>query len=323
MHLSHLLPLFAAAAFATGCVAASTDSSDSTEGAIREDAHRAPLVMRVPVRFTQNDVSDVGYAFSSSWLPLTSVKREALDGYTWGYSSASSAEKIAGWAKPDMPGAGYLTAWFSVSVPYDTDGHLAYGLTRVKLESQFLNTEMTSSATRKYSPLRVRAGSDQPCLSVTMQGALDGKFKAVPVPFTDEGFTERDWKVGDTDADGVPIKTVIVGSLQFSAYCWPENVEGKTGVSGGVGVPGVPAFVMVDKSSGEGGAGSATVYVNLIENEKGKVSLGDAFSTNAGVLGERDRAKFDDAVGAFGQKFTADMNRGEQDAANAPMPIGP
>src|SRR5512140_931658 len=108
MHLHRLLPLAATIAFASACVAPSADSSDSTEGAIREDAKRAPLVVRVPVRFTQNDVADVGFAFSSSWLPLTSVKRESLDGYTWGYSSPSSAEKIASWAKPDMPGAGYI-----------------------------------------------------------------------------------------------------------------------------------------------------------------------------------------------------------------------
>jgi len=301
-------------AFGFPACAPAAGDDDSATSDLREDTSRAPQIVRVPVRFTQNDVSDVGYSFSSSWVPFTDVRRDKLDGYTWGFAFPGSVEKIASWARPDMPGAGYATAWYRVEIPYDSAGHLAYGLTRVKLEKEFLSTEVAAAGGRKFSPLRVRAGSDQPCLSVTLAGALDGKLKAVPLPFTDEGFTERDWKIGDKDGDGVPIRQVVVGTLQFSAWCWPENIEGKTGVSGGVGVPGVPAFVMVDKSSGQGGSERGTVFVNLVENVKGKVSVGDVFSTNGGILGERDRKAFDDAVSAFGRRFADDASQGTRDA---------
>jgi hypothetical protein len=315
-------PILLLAVLSVAACGGGGDGIDSSSNDIVEDTNHAPQVVRVPVRFTQNDPTDVGFAFSSSWVPFTGVKKEKLDGYAWGLSSAGDAEKIAAFIGPDKPGAGYATAWFRVEIPYDTSGNLAVGLARVKLESQFINSEMLSTLTRKYSPMRVRSGSDQPCLSVTMNGALDGKMKSVPLPFTDEGFTERDWKVGDVDADGVPIKNVLVGTFQFMGYCWPENVEGKTGVSGGVGVPGVPAFVMVDKGSGEGDSAHATISVNLIENEKGKVSVGDVFSTNGGVLGERARKAFDDAATAFATQFAADAKRAAGDLANAP-PVGP
>jgi hypothetical protein len=306
-----------------GCMGGASEDTDSGDGAIQEDTHRAPQRVKVPVRFTQNTPDDVGFAFTSSWIPFTNVKKEKLDGYLFGFTSPSDVEKIEAFTKPDMPGAGYATAWFDVEVPYDTDGKLAVGLSRVKLESQFLKTEMLSGIARKYSPMRVRSGSDQPCLSVTMAGGLDGKFKSVPLPFTDDGFTEHAWKVGDVDAEGVPIKNVLVGTLQFTGYCWPENVEGKTGVSAGVATPGLPAFLMVDKGSGTGDGGHATLYVNLVENEKGKVSIGDVFSTNGGILNARDLKAFDDATAAFAKQFAADARRGTEDKLKTPPPIGP
>jgi len=240
-----------------------------------------------------------------------------MDGYLWGFTRPGTAEKLVSWYQPDQPGAGYATAYFHVEIPYDTTGKIAYGLTRVKLEQQFLGTRMAWTVLDQYSPLRVRSGSDQPCLSVTMGGALDGKLKAVPLPFTDEGFTERDWNVGDTDASGVPITQVIVGTFRFAAYCWPENVEGKTSAAGGLAVP-PGAFVMLDKTSGQGESDASTIYVNLVENKRGEVSVGAAFSTNGGILGDRDRKKFDDAVTAFGSKFAADVESGIEAAASAP-----
>jgi hypothetical protein len=291
----------------TAC-GASPDAGSAAD-ALREDPSRAPQIVRVPVRFTRNEVSDVGFAFSTSWLPFTGVSRDRIDGTLWGLSSPSTAEALESWFAPDHPGAGYGTAIFRIEIPYDASGQNAYPLARVKLESEFLKTYMGSINTWSYSPLRIRSGSDQPCLSITMAGALDGKLKAVPLPYTDEGFTEHDWKIGDVDAAGVPIKRVIVGTLRFAPYGWPENVEGKTSGSAGVGIP-PGAFVMIDKSPGQGSSDSAAVFINLIENARGVVSLGDTFSTNAGILDARTKRDFDDAVNAFAPQFVKDVHEG-------------
>jgi hypothetical protein len=322
-HLLFSIALLSALGGAACTSASSDEDASSGADAITEDPNREPQVVHVPVRFTRNDVSDVGYTFSSSWVPFTSVKRDKLDGWSWGYSSPSKAETISKWLAPDVPGAGYATAYFRLEIPYDTTGKLAYGLARVKLEREFISTEMASTMTRKYSPLRIRAGSDQPCLSITMSGRLDGKMKPVPIPFTDEGFTERDWKVGDKDGSGRPIEKVIVATLGFSAYCWPENVEGSTHGSGGAAVPGAPVFAMVDKTDGQGGGDSAVIHVNLVENDRGKVSVGEAFSSNGGILSERNRRKFDEAVVAFKKQFDADMKRGIDDHVRAVSSVPP
>jgi hypothetical protein len=305
---------FAALTIVVACSSSSGESEDETNDELREDVNRAPVVVTVPIRFTHNDLADVGYAFSSSWVPFTDVRREKVDGHAWG--PGKSAQKIQSWLAPDMPGAGYATAKFRVEIPYAADGQLAYGLARVKLESEFLNAEVASSVTRKYSPLRVfRGDSAQPCLSVTMTGGLEGKLKAVPVPFTDENFTERDWKVGDVDVNRRPIQKVIVATLNFGAFCYAENVEGKTHVSGGAAVPGVPAFAMIDKSAGQGSSERAVVHVNLVENDRGEVSVGESFSTNGGILGERDRRKFDEAVTAAAAEFRRGVERAAEEAA--------
>jgi hypothetical protein len=80
---------------------------------------------------------------------------------------------------------------------------------------------------------------------------------------------------------------------------------------------------MVDKGSGQGGSDQSIVHVNLLENDKAVVSVGEIFSTNGGILGERERKKFDDAVVAFKKKYDADVKRGI-DAyiamMSAPMP---
>ncbi|HZU83983.1 MAG TPA: hypothetical protein VE987_13740, partial [Polyangiaceae bacterium] len=72
----------------TACVAGA-DPTGTAGDAIREDTSRAPLVIRVPVRFTQNDASDVGTSFSSSWVPFTDVSQDDVDGYSWGYFHGS------------------------------------------------------------------------------------------------------------------------------------------------------------------------------------------------------------------------------------------
>jgi len=315
--LVRLLLVTALASLATACASTTEeDDASSTENAIREDIDREPLVVRVPVRFTRNDVADVGAVFSSSWVPFTGVRRDVLDGYDWGMSAPASARKIMDWLAPDQPGAGYGTGFFRVEIPYETEGKLAYGLARVRLETEFMNTEMASSAVRVYSPLRLHRGGDQPCLSITMNGALEGKLKAVPIPFTDENFTERDWNVGDKDASGRPIEKVILATLNFAAFCWPENVEGSTHVSGGAAVPGVPVFAMVDKNAGQGGSDRAVIHVNLVENDRGQVSVGETFSTNGGILGERDRRKFDEAASAVRQTFQSGIDRANEELQN-------
>ena len=297
----------------------------SADSAIQEDTKREPQVIWVPVRFTRNEVGDVGDVFATSWLPFTSVSRTKIDPWTWGYWSAGTARNIATWYAPDTAGAGYATAWFKVSIPYSTEGKIAYELARVKLDSEFLGTEIAWRNTTHYSPLRIRAGSDQPCLSITMQGSLEGKFRSMTLPYTDQDFTERDWKAGDKDASGHAITKVIVGSLNFSAIGWPENVEGKTHVSGGASAYG--AFVMVDKSDGQAQSGFARVHINLVENDQGTVSLGQSFSTNAGILNEREKAAFDAATATHAASWNAERQRGEDAAnraneayANAPFP---
>src|SRR5215472_12296782 len=144
-----------------GCTLSSGDRTSSTDNAIREDTSRDPIVVRVAVRFTQNDASDVGYTFSSSWVPFTGVSREKADGFSWGLGWPGTAEQMIPWYQPDQPGAGYATAIFRLQIPYDTTGAIAYGLTRVKLESEFINTQIASTVTSRYSPMRVRSGSDQ------------------------------------------------------------------------------------------------------------------------------------------------------------------
>lgn len=323
--LGPLVLLLISSASSAACVAGRGDVADTTDDSIREDTSHAPLIVRVPVRFTQNDPGDVGMSFSSSWVPFTSVAQDKVDGYDWGYTDGSDADRMVTWFKPDQPGAGYATAYFRLEIPYDTTGAVAYGLTRVKLESEYMSTQYASTLVRRYSPLRVRSGSAQPCLSITMSGALDGKFKAVPVPFTDQGFTERDWNLGDTDGQGIPIKKVIVGTLRFAAYCWPEDVQGSTQGSGGIAAP-PGAFIMVSKNDGQGQNEAASVFVNLLENEQGGVSIGDLFSTDATLLGDADRQAYDSAVNAFAPQFAADVQQGEQDAlaaAEAAAAAGP
>ena len=280
-----------------------------TQGSnVEEDTSRAPLVVRVPVRFTRNDVPDVGFFFSSSWVPFTDVKREEASGYDWAAYSIRKTEEIAAEIAPDKPGAGYATAWFLIEIPYDTTGELAYPLARVKLEAEFVDTEIASTPLRRYSPLRVRRGSDQPCLSATAGGGLDGKLKAIALPYFDEGFTEHEWKLGDKDASGVPIEKVIIGTIRFSAICWPENVEGEThlapGVAGGVGA--VNGFLMIDQGAGQPNSDWATVYLNLVENERGEVSVGDTFSTSGTILRPRDVTAYNDAAKVFHDQFVAD-----------------
>ena len=278
------------------------------------------------MRFTRNSPDDAGYWFQHSSLPLVSDSREHLDGKSWGYWSSSTGHDISTWMRPDQPGAGYATAWFDIEIPYDTEGHIAYALARVKLESEFINTQMAWWWSSTYSPLRLRAGSDQPCLSITMQGGVDGKFRKMDLPFTDTGFTERDWKQGDTDDAGKSIKEVIVGSLNFNAIGWPENVEGKTNLSGGASAYG--AFVMVDKSDGHSESETSKVHINLVENVDGEVSLGFSFSTNGGILNDRDKAAFDAAIGPEQGRFDGEVSQGESDRADVDeawtnSPIGP
>lgn len=292
----------------SGCSAVADDGE--ADSALREDTGRAPQTVRVAVRFTRNEVADVGFAFSSSWVPFTDVARDRMDGYSWGLRSPREAEAIAAQIGPDKPGSGYVTATFRLDIPYDRDGQLAYGLTRVRLERDFVRTEIATTVTRAYSSLRIYRGSDQPCLSVTMSGGLEGKLKAIPLPFTDENFTERDWQLGEKDAKGRPIQRVILATLNFAAFCWPENVEGKTHLSAGAGIPGLPMFAMVDKGSGQGDGSKAVVHVNLVENDQGLVSVGETFSTNGGILGERELAAFNRSVAAFRERFVADMKRG-------------
>src|SRR4051794_20646415 len=149
----------AVAAGAGGCSANADAEAGASEDQLQEDTKRDPQILHVPVRFTRNEVADVGLGFSSSWVPLTGVKHEKLDGYSWGLSYGSKADQISAVLKPDAIGAGYATAWFQVEIPYDTKGKLAYGLIRVKLESELTNTLLATTATRKYSSLRVRAGA--------------------------------------------------------------------------------------------------------------------------------------------------------------------
>jgi hypothetical protein len=295
---------------AAACAGCSADLG-SQGSDVEEDTTRAPLVVRVPVRFTRNDVADVGWFFSSSWVPFTDVKRQEANGYSWAAYSPRKTEEIAAQIAPDMPGAGYATTWFLIEVPYDTSGELAYPLARVKLETEFIDTEIATTPLRRYSPMRVRRGSDQPCLSATAGGGLEGKLKAIALPYFDEGFTEREWKLGDKDASDAPIEKVIIGTLRFSAICWPENVEGQThvapGVAGGVGA--VNGFLMVDQGSGQPNSEFVTVYLNLVENDRGEVSVGDTFSTSGTILRPRDVTAYNDAAEAFHDKFVGDANR--------------
>lgn len=301
----------AAALLGLGC----SDDLGSQEGDATEDTSRPPLVVRVPVRFTRNDVPDVGYFFSSSWVPFTNVRKDAVDGYAWAAYSTKKTERIATWIAPDKPGAGYATAWFLIEIPYDTTGEIAYSLARVKLESEFIATEIVSTPIRKYSTLRVRRGSDQPCLSITAGGGLDGKLKAIPLPYADEGFTERDWRLGDKDEAGVPIEKVIVGTLRFSATCWPENVEGSTHVSAGVAAGAGPAsgFAMIDRGSGQASTDWPIVYFNLVENERGQVTVGELFSTSGTVLRPRETAAFNAAAKKFHDRFVDSAEQYYQD----------
>ncbi|GAC1352414.1 MAG: hypothetical protein NVSMB1_15030 [Polyangiales bacterium] len=73
-------------------------------------------------------------------------------------------------------------------------------------------------------------------------------------------------------------------------------------------------FLMIDKQSGQAGSDSGFVSINLLENVKGEVTVGDTFSTNGNILSEHRRLAFDKAVKAFGAKFAADVDRGIQDA---------
>lgn len=309
------LALVSLALLFTGACAAPTGEEEvgETGQAIREDTSREPQVVWVPVRFTRNTADDVGHVFSHSWLPFTGVSRTELDGFTWGYFTPSVAKNISTWYQRDQPGAGYATAWFKVAIPYSTEGKIAYELARVKLDAEFIGTQIAWRNSTSYSPLRVRAGSDQPCLSITMTGSLDGKLRAMPLPYTDQDFTERDWKAGDKDGSGRPITKVIVGSLNFGAIAWPENVEGKTNLAGGVAAGN--AFLMVDRSDGQAQSGSAKVHVNLVENDQGKVSLGGIFSTSGGILSEREIAQFDAAVARHRAHWDKERKRGE-DASN-------
>jgi hypothetical protein len=298
-------------ALASGCAG----DFDGDASDLVEDTGRKPFVVRVPVRFTRNDLADVGFFFSSSWVPFTNVKKQAVDGYAWAAYSSKKATLIAEQIGPDQSGAGYATAWFLIEIPYAKDGELAYPLARVKLESEFIHTEIVTTALRKYSALRARRGSDQPCLSITVGGALDGKLKAISLPFEDEGFTEREWKLGDVDASGVLIEKVIVGTLRLQPVCWPENVEGDTHVAAGVAAGAGPAsgFLMVDNSSGQAAGDFTTLYINLVQNEKGEVSLGELFSTSATILRPGEVAAFDQAARVFHDDFVADADRYYQD----------
>lgn len=298
---------------ATGCTAPTDEEVASDEARIQEDMNRAPTVVWVPVRFTRNSVEDVGWVFGESWLPFTSPAAEKLDAFSWGYTAGTSARNMSTWYQPDQPGAGYATAWFKVEVPYDTEGKHAYALARVNMAQDFMKTEIAWRATTTFSPLRVRSGSDQPCRSITMAGALEGKFRAMGLPFTDTDFTERDWKAGEKDASGKPIVKVAVGTLNFQAVGWPENVEGKTNISGGVAAGN--AFVMVDKQGGQAQSGFAKIHVNLVENDAGEISVGATFSTNGGVLNAREKAAFDAAAIKFREEWDRETRRGT-DAIN-------
>lgn len=89
-----------------GCAAVEGDDVDATSDAIREDTARAPLTVRVPIRFTRNEVADVGTLFSTSSIPWTDVAHERADGASW----RSDADAMLPWFAADMPGAGYATA---------------------------------------------------------------------------------------------------------------------------------------------------------------------------------------------------------------------
>jgi hypothetical protein len=226
--------------------------------------------------------------------------------------------------QPDQPGSGYATAYFKITIPYDTEGRIAYSLARTQLESEFIDSQIAWWQTSKYSPLRVRAGSNQPALSITVGGGLDGKFKDYPVPFVDTGFTERDWQSSDTDRSGKKVRRVIVGSLNFMAAAWPENVEGSTNISAGVAAGN--AFLMVDHDSGQGAQGTSKIHVNLIENVEGEVSLGVTFSTNGGILSDADAQAFDARTKKERERFASEVERGckameaaMEASANAPM----
>ena len=310
-----------------GCTQQTEDDSSTSAAAITEDAAREAKTVWFPVRFTRNSPEDAGHWFTQSWLPFTGVGSVTAksQGFDWGYwgSHAGSRNIVNRHAKDDV-GAGYATGWFELKVPYDTDGKLAYSLTRVKLEREFLKSEICWWHSTSYSPLRVRSGSDQPAISITMQGSLDGKFRELALPFRDEGFTERDWKTGDKDASGKEIKKVIVGTLSFVAAAWPTNVEGETNISGGVAAGN--AFLMVDRSEGQGNTGMGKIHVNLVENVDGQVSVGAWFSSNGGILTDAEAGRYDAAAATVKTELGAEVERGieawnraQEAQANAPI----
>src|SRR5262245_59306367 len=105
-----LSTIILAALAATGCGGSDNEEANSDE--IVEDTLRPPQVVRVPVRFTHNEVKDVGVAFTQSWVPFVSVGHQEMDGASWANYSPAIARDLVDWYQPDRPGAGYATANF-------------------------------------------------------------------------------------------------------------------------------------------------------------------------------------------------------------------
>jgi hypothetical protein len=307
-----------------GCNEPSGDA-DGSESETRPHDTMKPQRVLVPVRFTVNKPYDVGVLFSSSGLPGRGVgsKRVTHDGYSWGYNNPLDAKRIADWAVPDMPGAGYVTAMYELYIEYDANGRLNVQATKGRLVNEVINTHVASTLIDKFSPLRTHAGYAQPCLSVVMKGGMEKnvRLQSVPAPHTDK-FTGYDWKKSDKTYDGTPIsvRNVIMGTLWLTAHCYPDTLGG-THVSGGVGFP-PGGFVMVDKAMGPGGDMSHTIQLNLLEDDKGKVHFGFVSSADS-ILTKQEWREFNAAAATFRAKFAADAARGTQDALDARSNVGP
>lgn len=277
-----------------GCVAPSAEDTAASEDAYgaRADTTKPPVTVSVPIRFTKNRLDDVGYFFGNSQLPLTGNVRERPDPMDWA-NQIAAARQLATYYQPDRIGSGYVTADFRFEIPRDVAGGLAYGLAKLRLETEYIDANVADYQFFRHSPLRMRTGTDQPCLAVVMTGALEGKLSVHDVPWYDEGFTEREWTAADRDAKGRPVRRVIVGSIRFAPISFAEKVDGATRASGGVGAAGGSLMINLDRSSGEASATHALVHVNLLENDRGELSVGTTFSTTGAILTDAQKAQFD------------------------------
>ncbi len=278
-----------------------TRESDDGLGAT-VDTTRPPVVVSVPLHFTKNRLEDVGYFFANSTVPFTPNLRGQFNPADWA-APGNSARELAKLYEPGQIGSGYLTAKINIRIPRGTDSKPAYTLAKVGLEEEYIDTKVADFNFYRHSPLRMRTGSDQPCLSVVMTGGIEGKMSVHSIPWFDENFTEHDWTSGSVDPNGRPVKRVIVGTFWLSPIGFAEQADGATRASGGVGVAGGSVMMNLDRTSGEASSTRATVHVNLLENDRGEVSVGETFSTSGAILSPTEKQQYDERAKAFITNF--------------------